>query len=168
MSIKIRKEDAKYMYALVERIVNQGGPGMSCNLQEREGATILRQDLDLSCDEVVIEKFTCHPRACLGWIKVISIMMPISILLSMLLQFVLNLIIIIILSLLSFLLSFLSLLIMWEEYFNYNEFIDFLFHKKPSQNVIGRFKSESERKKIIIISSYIDSALEFKFYKFLG
>jgi ferredoxin len=95
-------------------------------------------------------------------------MMPISILLSMLLQFVLNLIIIIILSLLSFLLSFLSLLIMWEEFFKYNEFIDFLFHKKPSQNVIGRFKSESERKKIIIISSYIDSALEFKFYKFLG
>jgi hypothetical protein len=69
---------------------------------------------------------------------------------------------------LSFFLVFFAILIMWEEFFNYNEFIDFLFSKKSSQNVIGKFKPKGSMKKIILFSSHIDSALQFNLLKWLG
>ena len=56
---------------------------------------------------------------------------------------------------------------MWEEFFNYKEFIDPLFRKKSSQNVIGNFRSKGELKQIIIFSSHIDSALQFNLLKWL-
>jgi len=57
---------------------------------------------------------------------------------------------------------------MWEEFFNYNEFIDPLFRKKTSQNVIGKVKTKEEQKRIIIFSSHIDSALQFNLLKLIG
>jgi len=168
MNIEISKEDSEYMYNLVQKIVNEVGPRMSCSQQELEGAKVIKEELERECDDVLMEKFTCHPRAFLGWIKLISIVTPISIICYLFSQVIFAFFWVLIFSAISFILVFLAVLIMWEEFFNYNEFIDFLYHKKSSQNVIGIFKSKFERKKIIIFSSHIDSALEFKLLKWLG
>jgi len=167
MDLEISKEDADYMYNLVEKIVEEVGPRMPCSLQEKEGTEIIKQELEQTCDEVVTESFTCHPKAFLGWIKMISILTYTSMLLYILMQWVAH-ILLISFSIVSFLLTFLSVLIMWEELFNYNEFIDPLFRKKTSQNVIGKFKINDEKKNIIIFSSHIDSALQYNLLKVLG
>jgi hypothetical protein len=145
MDLEISKEDADYMYNLVEKIVEEVGPRMPCSLQEKEGTEIIKQELEQTCDEVVTESFTCHPKAFLGWIKMISILTYTSMLLYILMQWGAH-ILLISFSIVSFLLTFLSVLIMWEELFNYNEFIDTLFRKKTSQNVIGKFKINDKKK----------------------
>jgi len=167
MDLEISKDLADYMYNLVEKIVNEVGPRMPCSPQEAEGAKAIKDELEQTCDEVVVESFTCHPKAFLGWIKIILVMTFTSMLLYLFMQWVFGPFILIF-SLISFSLTFLSFLIMWEEFFNYNEFIDPIFRKKTSQNVIGRIKSKEEQKKIIIFSSHIDSALQFNLLKLIG
>ena len=142
----ISREDSEYMYNLVQKIVNEVGPRMSCSQQELEGAKIIKEELERECDNVIMENFTCHPRAFLGWIKMISIITFASMILYILMQWVSE-ILLISFSLALFILIILSTLIMWEELFNYNEFIDPLFRKKTSQNVIGKFKLNQEQKK---------------------
>jgi hypothetical protein len=61
----------------------------------------------------------------------------------------------------SFFLNLISFLILWNEFFNYREFIDPLFKSKSSQNVVGRIYPKEEVKKILIFSGHHDSALEF-------
>ncbi|MHA1498623.1 MAG: hypothetical protein ACTSRT_13915 [Promethearchaeota archaeon] len=87
MNTEIAKEDSDYMYNLVQRIVDEVGPRMSCSPQEAEGANIIKNELEKSCDEVVLEPFECHPKAFLGWIKMIVIMTPISMILHLFMQF---------------------------------------------------------------------------------
>ena len=167
MITEILKEESDYMYNLVQRIVDEVGPRMPCSSQEAEGANIIKNELEKSCDEVVLEPFECHPKAFLGWIKMIVIMTPISIILNLFMIFVSELILLTILAAISFTLVLLSLWTMWEEFFNYKEFIDVIFRKKSSQNVVGKFKSKGGKKKIIIFSSHIDSALQFNLLKIL-
>ena len=40
MDIEISKEDADYMYSLVQQIVDEIGPRMSCSSQEADGANV--------------------------------------------------------------------------------------------------------------------------------
>ncbi|MBY9016521.1 MAG: M28 family peptidase [Candidatus Lokiarchaeota archaeon] len=168
MSIEISKEDSEYMYNLVKRIVDEVGPRMPCSPQEAEGANIIKEELAKCCDEVSLESFKCHPKAFLGWIKMIVIIVPISMISYLLMQLASEMIWLTVFSIISFVLVLLSLVIMWEEFFNYREFIDRLFRKKPSQNVVGKFKAQQkEGEKIIIFSSHIDSALQFNLLKVL-
>ena len=168
MAIEISQEDAKYMYSLVERIINEVGPRMSCSPQEAQGANVIKEELEKSCDDVALEYFTCHPRAFLGWIKVALVLSIVSICLYLVMQLFTEFIWLFSLAAISFGLIFLAFLILWEEFFNYKEFIDPLFRKKQSQNVVGQIKPKEELKKIIIFSSHIDSALQFTLLKLLG
>jgi hypothetical protein len=165
MNMEISKEDSSYMYGLVEKIVDDIGPRMPCSSQELAGAQIMKKELEESCDAVHLESFTCHPKAFLGWIKLILIMVFISMVLYFVMQLTSDLFGLICLSIISFALVFFSVAIMWEEFFNYKEFIDPIFRKKSSQNVIGQFNSEQETKRILIFSSHIDSALQFNLLK---
>ena len=131
MELEILKEDTDYMYKLVEKIIEEVGPRMPCSPQEGEGAKIIKSELEQTCDDVVVESFTCHPKAFLGWIKIIIIMSFFSMLFYLFMQWVLD-ILLIAFSLISFCLIFLSFLIMWEELFNYNEFIS---GKNLEQNI---------------------------------
>jgi len=69
--------------------------------------------------------------------------------------------------LISAILNIASLIIAWHEFFNYREFIDPLFEKKESRNVIGTFKPKGETKKIIIFSGHHDSARQFNLLHYL-
>ena len=150
MEINISKEESKYMYNIIQKIVDECGPRMPCSPQEAKGAEIIKNELEKTCDEVTIEPFTCHPRAALGWIKIDLLMVLLSFSLFLLIQLFLNSFWVYILSILATSLSFLAILIAWEEFFSYKEFIDPLFKKKESQNVIGKINSQGEIKKIII------------------
>ncbi|NVM36393.1 MAG: M28 family peptidase [Candidatus Lokiarchaeota archaeon] len=168
MNINVSEEDSKYMYDFVRRIIDEIGPRMSCSSQEAEAAEFIKNELEKSCDEVSMEEFTCHPKAFLGWIKLDMFMIVISILLYFISQIFTDQFWLLVIAIISFLFILSPFLIMWEEFFNYREFIDPLFRKKSSQNVISKFKSEGELNRIIIFSSHMDTAIEFKLMKLLG
>jgi len=168
MNIDITEEDSKYMYGFVQGIIEEAGPRMPCSPQEAKAAEIIKREFEKSCDKTVIESFTCHPKAFLAWIKLDMVLVVVSFFLYFLIQLFNEYIWLLILTICSFLLILLPFLIMWEEFFNYKEFIDPIFRKKTSQNVIGSFKPKGERKKIIIFSSHMDSAIEFKLLKLIG
>jgi hypothetical protein len=167
VEIEISNEDSTYMYDLIEEIINKCGPRMPCSPQEHKAATLIRNEMDKTCDSSETEKFHCHPRAFLGFIRVIIVLTLVSFILFFLLPLNLPFYWILGLTISSFILSLLSILILWNEFFNYREFIDPLFKRKESQNVIGKFKPNGELKKILIFSGHHDSALQFNLLKSL-
>jgi hypothetical protein len=167
MKIEISKDDSDYMYDFIKKIINECGPRMPCSPSEAKCAEIIKNELEQTCDEVTIEPFFCQPRAFLGFIKVITVLTITSLILFLLIPLKLinyweQTILIIIVSL-----NIISILILWNEFFNYNEFIDPVFKKKQSQNVIGKIAADQELKKILIFSGHHDSALQFNLLTYL-
>ena len=73
MKIEPSKEDSDYMYNFVNKIINECGPRMPCSPAEAKAAEIIKTEMEKTCDNVSLEHFTCHPKAFLGWIKLIMI-----------------------------------------------------------------------------------------------
>jgi aminopeptidase YwaD len=167
MEIEISKENSDYMYNIIEKIIDECGPRMPGSPQEAKAAEIIKKELAQTCDEVVIEPFTFHPRANLGWIKIALILTLLSFSLFFLIKLFLESYWSLILATFLLLFTFIPVLLLWEEFLNYKEFIDPLFKKGESQNVIGKIKSQEEVKKIIIFSGHHDSALQFNLLKYL-
>ena len=167
MNLKDPIEDSPYMYKFIKDIIDNCGPRMPCSLQEKKAATMIKNEMDKFCDHTEIESFYCHPRAFLGYIKVIIVFTLISFILYFLIPIYYNFYWISSLVAISFFLNLLSMLVLWNEFFNYREFIDPFFKKKESQNVIGTFKSKGELKKVLIFSGHHDSALQFNLLRYL-
>jgi len=161
LEIEISEEDFQYMYDFIEKVINECGPRMPCSIQEEKAAQIIKREFDDVCEDSQIETFTCHPRAFLGYIKIIVFLALTSFLLFFL-SFQGNLSVMgQILIILSFSLNIFADIILWNEFFNYREFIDPLFKKKNSQNVIGKFNAKTESENLLIFSGHHDSALKF-------
>ncbi|MFX0034749.1 MAG: M28 family peptidase [Candidatus Hermodarchaeota archaeon] len=167
MEINILEEDSEYMYNFIQKIIDECGPRMPCSPQEAKSAEIIKKELEKTCDDVEIEPFKCHPRAALGWIKIVILMGFVSFSLFFLIQVFLESFWIFFLAALSAVLMLFALLITWEEFFCYKEFIDPLFKEKESQNVIGKIRPKKVIKKVIIFSGHHDSALQFNLLKYL-
>ncbi len=161
MSFDISQSDSDYMYSFIERIIEECGPRMPCSPQEAKSAEIIKTEFEKMCDSSHIEPFTCHPRAFIGYIKVMVVMMLISFISYFHTILPLTLLLEQIFMGISFTLNLGAFLIIWNEFFNYREFIDPLFKKKASQNVIGVIESKKEVKNILIFSGHHDSALHF-------
>jgi len=167
MKIEILKEDSEYLYTFIQKIIEDCGPRMPCSPQELKASNIIKKELEKTCDDVLSEEFTCHPRAFIGYIRIVILLDIISIFLFFIPFFFKTNSWFLIIAIISFVLSFLSFIVIWYEFFNYQEFIDKLFKKKSSQNVIGRIKSKEEVKNIIVFSAHSDSALQFNLLKHL-
>ena len=155
------------MREIIQSIIEECGPRMPCSKQEAQGAEIIKEELKKICDDVIVEPFSCNPRAFIGFIKVDVILVLISFLLFFLIPFNLFNYWSYLMSILSFSLNLISILILWNEFFNYREFIDPLFKAKTSQNVIGKINPKEETKKILIFSGHHDSALQFNLLTYL-
>lgn len=159
--MNISKDESNYMHEFIQTVIEKCGPRMPCSPQEAQGAEIIKEELKKVCDDVILESFSCNPRAFLGFIKVDVVL----VFLSFLSFFLIPLNIFnywgYIMSFSSFGLNLISFLILWNEFFNYREFIDPIFKSRTSQNVIGKIYPKEETKKILIFSGHHDSALEF-------
>ena len=167
MKIKISDEDSDYMYNILQTIIDECGPRMPCSPQEAKGAEIVKNELEETCDIVDIEPFSCHPRAALGYIRLDVFLVILSFSAFFIIQLFLDTFISLILVFVVFGLNFLAFIIIWYEFFNYKEFIDPLFKKKPSQNVIGKIKADGEIKNVLIFSGHIDSQYQFNLLTYL-
>jgi hypothetical protein len=161
MNIDINEKDSNYMYEIIQSIIDECGPRMPCSPQEAQGAEIIKKELELVCDDAELEPFSCSPRAFLGYIKVDIVLVFLSFISFFLIPLDLFNYWGYVMSFLSFGLNLIAFLILWNEFFNYREFIDPLFKSRNSQNVIGKIYPKEEVKKILIFSGHHDSALQF-------
>jgi len=161
LEITIKKEDSDYMYEIIQRIIEECGPRMPCSSQEAQSAEIIKKELEKTCDTVAVEPFSCNPRAFLGYIKIDVVLVFASFLAFFLIPLNLTFYWGYVMTILSFALNLIAFLIIWNEFFNYREFIDPFFKSKDSQNVVGKIYPKEEAKRILIFSGHHDSALEF-------
>lgn len=159
-------QSAKNVLDLVKEICTTIGPGVPFSPQEAQRAHALSQDLLKYTDQVEIETFATT-NAYLGWFRpgCILVIIAAGCFFLSLLDF--YPIVLLIISFLSGLFVFLILLL---EFFLSFEFIDFLFPKHQSQNVIAHIypksqDSSQDRRRIIMFSGHHDTSPEFLLLK---
>jgi hypothetical protein len=166
--IKIGDNYKDYMFGLIESICEKIGPREPGSSEELRAADVIEEEFKKHCDTTSQESFECHPEAFLGFIKYSALLTAIGLIaywssffpsvtrLPLLSEFNLTLTCLI--------LSSVSALLFWKEFLNYDEFVDPLFPKKSSKNVIGVINPAGEVKKTVIFSGHHDSAYEFNLW----
>jgi hypothetical protein len=166
----ITNADAEYALELVKTICTEVGPGLPATPQERERAEIIKQELEahLGAENVVVEGFPLAPDAFLS---------PYPGVLCMIIAVLLNIsrgrftgISPWVTASAALMFSILSLLPLVFEFIFGFEFIDPLFKKKQSINVIGALRKPGSKsvKRLLILSGHHDSAWEDNWLRLLG
>ncbi|MEA5033401.1 MAG: M28 family peptidase [Sphaerochaeta sp.] len=134
---------------LIERFGSRltGTPGCT------KTAEVLASELSKYCDRVEKEAFSLHPKAFLGWIRILVTLYPVALLFIWLS-----------LPLFSLVLMGAGLLIMVYEFFLYREVIDRWYPKATGLNVFGTVEPEQEVRQTVVFSGHHDSARVFNFY----
>lgn len=171
MPVEITGDDANYALDLVKSICSEVGPGLPGSIQERGRAEMIRMALasHLGAENISVEEFTLAPGAFLGSLPISALSMLVAALLNISRGHLPGIsswmtasaaLVFSILALLSFLL----------EYILYIEFLDPLFRKKKSVNIVGglRKPGTTNVKRLLILSGHHDSALENTWFGILG
>lgn len=160
------KKYSDYAYNFIKRILEEVGPRESGSNNEAKGAKIIQDELKNFCDEVDCEPFEVHPKAFLGWIKIVvwiyiasSFLLLIPYWLPASYLFICILVVSI---------NIFSVLLLYFEFVRYKLFSDPLYPKKISHNVVGKINPTEKPSKILIFSSHNDSAYEFNLIKWGG
>lgn len=140
----------------IKYICKEIGPRESGSAKEREAQEHMADELRKYSDEVKIEEFTLHPKAFMGWVIIVGVFMIASVILYNL-GF----------ALISLILTLAAAICMIAEFLMYKQFLDPLFPKRTSANVIAVRKPQGELKRRIIFNGHCDSAYEW-YYTYLG
>jgi hypothetical protein len=167
----ITDNDAHYAFDIVKTICTEVGPGLPGTPQERERAAILKEELEshLGAGNVLVEEFTLAPRAFLGSLPIGAVFMLSAALLNRSVGRLTEVLPwLTATAALTF--SVISIVVVILEYVRYSEFVDPLFRKKQSVNVIGTLRRpETENvKRLLILSGHHDSAWENTWIGSLG
>jgi hypothetical protein len=166
----ITNQDAQYALNIVKTICSEVGPGLPGSSQERERASIIKQELEshLGAGNVQIEEFTLAPDAFLSPYPIV-ICMVITVLLNTSMGHITGLspwltaMAALVFSTIS------SLIFIFEFIFGF-ELVDPIFKKKQSLNVVGRLRKPGTEtaERLLILSGHHDSALENTWLRWLG
>lgn len=146
---------ADYMYGLIDRVMQEIGPRESCSEQERRLGRLFAEEVRPACARVEVEKFTCSPKAFLGFFPYLVA----GYMASLVLYFVLPP--------LSLIITALCVAVLYFEVIRYREMIDPLFRKREGENVAGIVRPSGEVRRRLIVSAHLDSAYEFKVWYWL-
>lgn len=147
----------EYAVEHITKICDEIGPRESGSKQEREAQKYWAKELEKFSDSVEIEDFDVHPHAFMAWVVIDATLM----LLSFVFYFALKLPIV------SFAMAAVSAACMIGEFLFYKQFLDPLFKKQVSCNVVARREPVGEVKQRIIFSGHCDSAWEW-WYTYIG
>ena len=167
----ITTSDAQYVIEIVKKICKEVGPGIPGTAQERERAGIIHKELEshLGTENVAVEEFTVAPGAFLGSLPLSALLTLIAALLNLSMgrfqgfsAWVA--------AIFALIFSFAALMIFILEYNYFIEFVDPIFKKQQSVNVIGSLRKPGtyEVKQLLLLSGHHDSALENTWIRFLG
>ena len=162
----VTREDAEYAHAIIRKICDEVGPGCPGSPQEHARAMLVKKELKKVTDEVATENFKFSPNAFLGWFRLGMILVIISVI-----CFYLSLLNVtpIIFAISAFTIAIVIFLMMEFEFLYSREFIDWLYRKRESTNVIGTISPRKGEnvKRILIYSGHHDSALQFTWFRYL-
>jgi aminopeptidase YwaD len=144
-----------FMYRFVESVLTEIGPRESCSENERRlGRRLAEMWGGLGLD-VHTERFTCHPKAFLGFIPVATLLYLLATISYWLWP------------LACFVLAAAAAAMVVFELLRYREFIDVLFPTAEGENVIAIIRPRGEVTQRVIVSAHQDSAYEFNLWFFL-
>ncbi len=145
----------EYMYRLVETVLRDIGPRESCSESERRLGRQLADMWGALGHDVRTERFTCQPKAFLGFIPFSALLYLAA---TIFYWFA---------PLLCAALAGLSLAAIVLEVLRYHEFVDTLFPSAEGQNIVGIVRPRGEVRRRVIVSAHQDSAYEFNLWFFL-
>jgi hypothetical protein len=162
MTALVEKEDLRYAYEFIKRICVDIGPGSPCSPQEHARADAVRTEIEKVTDEAKAERFVCAPDAFLKWFEFASALAVVAALFYYLGLLPYHRLFI---TTIGLGIAVFIVVILITEFILQQEFIDGLFPKKPSENIIGIVKPKSPRKpkRILIFGGHHDSALQFNY-----
>lgn len=128
---------------------------------ERKAQKFLKTQLEDWADEVEMEDFELHPHAFMGWIPPAGIIGIISVIFYWLTYkgVVANPS----LAIIAVVFTLFALSCLVVEFLMYREYVDFLFPKKTSRNVMARRKPTGEVKRRIVFCGHTDAANEWTY-----
>jgi len=122
---------------------------------ERDAQAYFKQELEGYSDEVIMEDFSLHPGAFMGWIIPAILFFFASVALYLFSNG--NAV----LAVLGAVLPIIAVLVFIFQFVFYRSFVDFLFPKKISRNVYATRKPSGEVKRRIIFGGHTDAAHEW-------
>lgn len=146
-------DEVKETFNFTSSIIKETGPRITGDPQTHKAAKLIKSEFEKFCDSVEEETFPVHPKAFLGWIK---LMVVLYILAAISLWFNLPLIAGILISI--------GIFAMVMEFFLYKETIDPFWKKKSGVNIVGKIEPTGQVKQQILISGHHDSAFVFNFF----
>jgi hypothetical protein len=165
MNALVENEDLTYAYEFIKRICVDIGPGSPCSPQEHARAAAIKTEMDKVADETKAESFTCAPDAFIKWFPfaaTLSVVAAFFYYLGLLPNYPL------VFTTLALGIAIFIILILVMEFFLLREFIDGLYPRKPSENIVGVLRPASRRKprRILIFGGHHDSALQFNYLRY--
>lgn len=157
------RECSNFTVREIKKICKEIGPRPSGEENEQKAQDYVENLMGGIADDVKRESFDVHPKAFMSWVVIDGIGMIIASVLMILAH--LNVIPQASGSfrVASIVISALAIILLLGEFLFYKEFIDFLFPKRTSSNVICTRKAAGETKRRIIFAGHIDSAYEWRF-----
>lgn len=140
----------------IKKVCREIGPRASGTESERKAQEHFKGEMQTCADDVQLEEFEMHKYAFMGWVVIDGISMLLALLFSFLKMPVVSLV-----------LAVIALVCLFAEFLMYWEFLDPLFPKAISTNVIGKRKPTGEVKRRIIFAGHVDSSYEWT-YTHLG
>lgn len=135
------------------KIVERYGPRLTGDESTKQSAEEIKKEMQSFCDSVQIESFNVHPKAFLGWLRLISVLYILSTI-SIWFNY----------AYLAAIGMTVGLFIMTFQFIYYKKLIDPFYPKRIGYNVIGVVNPSKEVKQQIIVSGHHDSAYICNFY----
>lgn len=124
---------------------------------ERDSQAFFKKELEKYADKVEMEDFTLHPHAFMGFIIIAAVLTLLSTVMFWLSPHS------IVFPILGSLFTLFSILMFAFEFMMYRSFVDFLFPKRVSRNVMARRAPKGEVKRRIIFGGHADAAYEWTY-----
>ncbi|MDR1805991.1 MAG: Zn-dependent exopeptidase M28 [Clostridium sp.] len=156
------RECANFAKKGIESICKKIGPRLCGGPAERAAQEYMAGQMKEFADDVKIEDFKVSPLAFMGWVWIDVILATIASVLVFISPFVSEQLGAAF-KLAGFCLVFLTIFFAIMEFLFYKRFLDPLFPKKTSCNVVARRAPEGEVKQRIVFSGHSDSAMEWHF-----
>lgn len=157
------RECSNFTVREIKKICKEIGPRPSGEENEQKAQDYVESLMGGIADDVKRESFDVHPKAFMSWVLIDGIEMLVASVLMILAHLNVFPSISDGLKGAAFGLSVIAILLLLGEFLFYKEFIDFLFPKRTSSNVIAVRKAAGETKRRIIFAGHIDSAYEWRF-----
>lgn len=141
-----------YTVREIKKVLKTVGPRASGSEAERAAQEHFVDEMKTGADDVKLEEFSVHPVAFMAWVFIDGLALLLAVLFSFL-----NM------PLVSLCLTLVALVCLFTEFLMYWKFLDPLFPKKTSANVIGTRRPTGEVTQRIVFSGHVDSAWEWRF-----